>query len=180
MSGKSSVLDGVFVATSFSRRAFGRVMWLVLGVSFISSYTAEASTPGTQDQTSSTFLQDLPKDQMLVRELMRLDAELALSRLQKGLSNASQESLQASSIERHQGGSHSNPKLVAIYGVGKQLLVEVSWLGQSYVFLKGKAEPVGRNSAVALRLKSLSPRCATFQEKEQRFELCLNSTDHGD
>ena len=159
---------------------FGRLMSLVIGVSFMSSHTAEASTPDRQDQAPAILQHDLPKDQMLVRELMRLDAELALSRLQKTLSNASKETQQVSSRERNQGEGRSDPRLVAIYGVGQQLLAEVSWYGQSYVFLKGRAGPVGRNSAVTLRLKSLNPRCATFEEKEQRFELCLNLTDHGD
>lgn len=179
MSGRSSVADGVLEVMGLSQRVVEQLMYMLVGVFFMLSNTAEASPQSNKDPASSPFQQALGKDQMLVRELMRLDAEMALSRLQKGFSNGSQETPQAVPTDQIQGRSRSDPRLVAIYGVGQQLLAEVSWEGQSYVFLKGKAAPVGRNAAVTLRLKSLNSRCATLQEKDQRFELCLNTTDQG-
>ncbi len=129
------------------------------------------------DSTPPVVQNDLLGDQMLVRELMRLDAEQAAQRLRKGVSPSSPGIVPVPAGPARGVASQQRPSLQAIYGVGQRLLAEVTWQGQSYVYLKGQALPPGRKAdASTLRLKSISARCVALQGPDRLFELCLGAS----
>ena len=110
---------------------------------------------------------------------MRLDAEQAALRLRKGTSSAAGDTVMTPTPQLRGDSGQLRPKLQAIYGVGQRLLAEVSWQGQSYIYLKGQALPAGRKAdASTLRLKSISARCIALQGPDRLFESCLGSAGH--
>lgn len=112
-------------------------------------------------------------DQMSVRELMRIETDLALGRARKSLRNLDKKS---------QGAEEESPvsrsgslKLVGIYGVGKKLLAEVEIGAQAYVYMRGHALPVGmKASASSYKLRGISGSCVQLERKEEAHTLCLS------
>ena len=137
------------------------------------------SLPSPATVQAASVQNELLGDQMLVRELMRLDAEQAALRLRKGTSSAAGGTVMTPTPQLRGDSGQLRPKLQAIYGVGQRLLAEVSWQGQSYIYLKGQALPAGRKAdASTLRLKSISARCIALQGPDRLFESCLGSAGH--
>lgn len=137
------------------------------------------SLPLPPASQAASVQNELLGDQMLVRELMRLDAEQAALRLRKGTSSAAGGAVMTPMPQVRGGSGQPRPKLQAIYGVGQRLLAEVSWQGQSYIYLKGQTLPAGRKAdASTLRLKSISARCIALQGPDRLFESCLGAADH--
>lgn len=115
---------------------------------------------------------DLAAEQMSVRELMRLDTERALKTAKHSL--------------RNEGGAHADVesgaryaasgalKLIAIYGVGKKLLAEVTVGMQPYVYMRGQSLPVGvKASPSAYMLRGISGSCIQLERKDEAHTLCL-------
>lgn len=178
MNGRSSRHGLGVCDASAQGRTMSSVMFTVLCVTSVVVSPALAAGPTRHSDENPAFHQELLQDQLSVRELMRLDAEQALQRLRKGGASPSPV-LSPSQLPDSQRHSRLPPRLVAIYGVGNRLLAEITWKGQSYVYLKGQPSPVGRNSHASLRLQTLSSRCATLRDDEQRFELCLGHSGSG-
>ena len=160
-------------------RVVAAVLLVALGAVSPSCAAAERSSDRVspfQGHTPVGAGNDLLGDQLLVRELMRLDAEQAAQRLRKGVSSSGAAVLPVAAESATVAAAQQRPVLQAIYGVGQRLVAEVLWQGQSYIYLKGQSLPAGRKAdAVTLRLKSISARCIALQGPERLFELCLGS-----
>lgn len=154
-----------------------RLCWLMLvaipGVAAASSPVEQAPTAEQLPPVTDTG--HLADDQMLVRELMRAEAALALrlmrdervpvSRAQEGRPLAPDRAL--SQVTR--------PVLQGIYGVGKRLLAEVQWQGETYIYLNGRALPVGRVAdANTYLLHAIQSRCVQLARADTRVTLCLD------
>lgn len=109
---------------------------------------------------------------MSVRELMRLDTALALSQSKSKLQGLGKPSAQ----DRHSSlAAKGGLKLVAVYGVGKKLLAEVAVGPHPYVYMNGRALPVGvKTSATAYRLRSITGSCVHLERNDESHTLCLN------
>jgi hypothetical protein len=110
--------------------------------------------------------------QMSVRELMRLDADLALkhqrSRLRK--ENPGGEIAEAAAGQANNGSL----RLVAIYGVGRNLLAEVMIGVRPHVFLRGKALAVGAKAGPSeYLLRGISGSCVHLERQQESHTLCL-------
>jgi len=115
---------------------------------------------------------DLEADQMSVRELMLLDSALAASRAKSGLDGGPRSGSEAVRAPV-QGAAIT---LVAIYGVGKDLMAEVRAGSQSYLYVRGRALPVGlKSSASAPLLRGISGSCVHLERHEEPHTLCLHS-----
>ena len=65
--------------------------------------------------------------------------------------------------------------LVAIYGVGKKLLAEVTVGTQQYVYMRGQALPVGvKANSSAYLLRGISGSCVQLERKDEAHTLCLH------
>ncbi|WP_143705468.1 hypothetical protein [Pollutimonas subterranea] len=115
----------------------------------------------------------LAAQQMSVRELMRIETDLALGRARKSLRN---DDKRAQGSEGESPVSRSGPlKLVGIYGVGKKLLAEVEIGAQAYVYMRGHAFPVGmKASAASYQLRGISGSCVQLERKDEAHTLCLS------
>ncbi|SHG84075.1 hypothetical protein SAMN04488135_101398 [Pollutimonas bauzanensis] len=123
-------------------------------------------------QAAAALADDPAAEQMAVRELMRLDTELALSQAKKALRSEGLAGPGAAdgSLHTHDGGL----KLVAIYGVGKKLLAEVLVGSQPRVYMRGQALPVGvKADPDAYRLRGISGSCVQLERKGEAHTLCL-------
>lgn len=111
-------------------------------------------------------------EQLSVRELMRLDTALALSQSKSKLEGRKPVALQ----ESHRLlAPDEGLKLVAIYGVGKKLLAEVSVGTHPYVYMYGRALPVGlKSSAAAYRLRAMTSSCVELERNDESHRLCLH------
>lgn len=70
-----------------------------------------------------------------------------------------------------------NLALKAMYGVGQNILAEVSFNGSSYLYLRGQVWPIGDETGKSqLRLLSMSSRCILLAHKEQQHNLCVIPT----
>ncbi|MGB3290366.1 MAG: hypothetical protein WBA83_13930 [Burkholderiaceae bacterium] len=110
---------------------------------------------------------------MSVRELMRLDADLALTQLKGRMSR------EGMATEAAQVGAASAAggalKLVAIYGVGRKLLAEVMIGTRPYVYLHGKALAVGAKAGPAeYLLRGISGSCVHLERQQEAHTLCLH------
>ncbi len=113
------------------------------------------------------------REQMSVRELMRLDTALALSQSKSKLKERGKP---AALQESHPLVTQDEAlKLIAIYGVGKKLLAEVSVGSHPYVYMHGRALPVGlKNSTAAYRLRAITGSCVQLERNDESHTLCLH------
>jgi hypothetical protein len=116
---------------------------------------------------------ELMLEQISVRELMRLDTALAISQSKNKLDGQGKP---AALQESHRLlTQHEDLKLIAIYGVGKKLLAEVSVGAHPYVYMHGRALPVGlKSSAVAYRLRAMTSSCVQLERNDESHTLCLH------
>lgn len=115
----------------------------------------------------------LAAEQMSVRELMRMETDLALERARTALRKRDDRSQDTAGESRiaHSGSL----KLVGIYGVGKKLLAEVEIGKHAHVYMRGQAFPVGtKGSPSAYRLREISGSCIQLERKEEAHTLCLS------
>ena len=64
--------------------------------------------------------------------------------------------------------------LHAMYGVGKQRVLELALNGQHYVFLPNQIWPLGDSmGATQLRFIAADQRCASFSYKDQPVQACI-------
>ena len=117
---------------------------------------------------------ELAADQVSVRELMRLDTELALT-LARGRSSAKQ--VDASAAKRVPRSMAGEPRLNAIYGVGRNLMAEVVLDHVTYLYRQGLALPVGvaPGNDVYL-LTRISSSCVSLERSDASHELCMKTT----
>lgn len=109
---------------------------------------------------------------MAVRELMRLDTELALSASRSRLTDADKRSETALALSDQPGGQL---KLVAIYGVGKRLLAEVLVGSQPYVYMRGQPLPIGaKPGSRVYKLGGISGSCVQLERQDEAHTLCLH------
>ncbi len=109
---------------------------------------------------------------MAVRELMRLDTELALSASRSRLADAGKRSESALALSDQPSGQL---KLVAIYGVGKRLLAEVLVGSQPYVYLRGQPLPIGaKPDSRVYKLGGISGSCVQLERQHEAHTLCLH------
>jgi hypothetical protein len=110
--------------------------------------------------------------QMSVRELMRLDADLALKHLRARMhkENPDGEAVEAAAGQAGNGAL----RLVAIYGVGRKLLAEVMIGVRPHVFLRGKALAVGAKAGPSeYMLRGISGTCVHLERQQESHTLCL-------
>ncbi len=111
--------------------------------------------------------------QMSVRELMRLDAELALKHLKNRMrkEHPGTEAIEA-------GAELANSaalRLVAIYGVGRNLLAEVMIGPRPHIYLRGKALAVGAKAGPSeYLLRGISGSCVHLERRQEAHTLCLH------
>lgn len=111
-------------------------------------------------------------DQVSVRELMRLDTEQALT-LARARSSASNH-LASQNTQRVSRSMSGDPRLAAIYGVGRQLMAEVLLDHVVYVYRRGQALPVGIAPGDDVYvLKSISTSCIELKKQDDLHHLCL-------
>ncbi len=115
----------------------------------------------------------LAAEQMSVRELMRIETDLALSQARRTLRK---EDKRTEDKEGDSRISRSGPlKLVGIYGVGKKLLAEVEIGAQPHVYMRGHAFPVGmKASSSSYKLRGISGSCVQLERKDEAHTLCLS------
>lgn len=120
----------------------------------------------------------LSGQQVTVRELMQLDAELALesARRRRGLGAEPGSPRVAKERPAGAGGAMSDElKLLGIYGVGQRLFAEIRSGRQRYLYLRGQPHPVGHAAAHdGYRLKSLAGSCVRLLRSDEETELCLS------
>ncbi|MDS1141891.1 hypothetical protein RE432_15725 [Pusillimonas sp. SM2304] len=110
---------------------------------------------------------------MSVRELMRLDTDLALAQARNRLRQ------QRGRPDQPEAGAmparHGNLKLVALYGVGKKLLAEVAIGGQAHVYMRGQPLAVGAKAGPSTYLlRGMSGSCVHLERGGEAHTLCLN------
>ena len=117
----------------------------------------------------------LASEQMSVRELMRIETDLALSQARKTLRK---DDKKTEAMEGDSRISRSGPlKLIGIYGVGKKLLAEVEIGAQPHVYMRGHAFPVGMEaSPSSYKLLGISGSCVQLERKDEAHTLCLPHT----
>ncbi|MDR4124924.1 hypothetical protein [Yanghanlia caeni] len=116
--------------------------------------------------------------QVTVRELMRLDTELALEAARRRLGrNERAASEPAARLPHTLADAHEleAPRLVGIYGVGQRLFAEVHVGGQRLLYVKGHPLPIGYEAATdAYRLRSLAGHCVLLERGDDETRLCLS------
>jgi len=111
----------------------------------------------------------LAATQVTVRELLKLDSDMALRRLREsnrpGALMTNQSTLQA---------EEGRPTLVAIYGVGPRLLAQIHINGERYVYMRGQPFAIGRHlDQSPYMLKHLSGSCVQLERSGEEHTLCL-------
>jgi len=119
-------------------------------------------------ETPAAETDELASEQMSVRELMRLETDQALRRMRAAAGPAPGNA--------GQGGQTAGARLVAIYGVGRNLMAEVRVDGQTLLFMRGRPEAVGPGKAHAMRLLDISGRCVEVSMQGRRESLCADPT----
>lgn len=111
-------------------------------------------------------------DQMSVRELMQQDTELALTLARQRSSGVRGTGVQPPQrVARPMTGE---PRLAAIYGVGRQLMAEVVLDQVIYLYRHGQALPVGVAPADDVYLlKKITPSCIDLKNAGASHHLCL-------
>lgn len=116
---------------------------------------------------------DLARDQISVRELMRLDTALALSQTKDKLHSRHKATPAADS--QGMPAQSGSLRLVAIYGVGNKLLAEVHIGSKPHVYVRGKALPVGVSaSPAAFQLRGITGSCIQLERRDEAHTLCLH------
>jgi len=111
--------------------------------------------------------------QVTVRELMRLESELALDNARRRRQSPGAAPAAAGSVAP-KPGENENLRLVGIYGVGKRLFAEVRSAANSYLFLNGHNLPIGHVAASdTYRLKQLAGSCVRLERGGKETVLCL-------
>lgn len=115
----------------------------------------------------------LISDQLSVRELMRLDTEQALT-LARARSSTPDQPASDRNTRRVSRNMNGDPRLAAIYGVGRQLMAEVVLDHVIYLYRRGQALPVGvaPGDDVYL-LQSISTSCIELKKSDTSHHLCL-------
>ncbi|TAM90671.1 MAG: hypothetical protein EPN41_01085 [Candidimonas sp.] len=113
------------------------------------------------------------QDGATVRELVRVETQLALHRARQRLRDVA-------------GGETSTPtaasfgvepRLLAIFGVGGKLLAQVKQGERLFVYRRGRALPIGMRDtpeAPVFRLVGLSNTCVELDREGISLTLCLN------
>jgi hypothetical protein len=112
-------------------------------------------------------------DAMSVRELMRLETQLALRQARQRTRAA--EGKGGRAVEA--GVPGPDLELLAIYGVGSRLLAQVRHGGLTLVYMRGSALPVGFKGTPeqpVFRLTGLSGTCVELTRESVSRTLCLN------
>lgn len=117
---------------------------------------------------------DLAADQVSVRELMRLDTEhaLTLARQRAGVKQSA--ILPAKRVSRSMTGE---PRLSAIYGVGRNLLAEVVLDDVIYLYRKGQTLPIGVAPGDEVYLLTrISSSCVSLKRSDASHKLCMKAS----
>ncbi|MFV0284011.1 MAG: hypothetical protein ACK5JE_09500 [Castellaniella sp.] len=103
-----------------------------------------------------------------VRELMQLDLREA------------QQTASGSSASRQRTGPESlarpvlEPRLVALYGVGRALMAEVQVGRRAYLYVRGQAWPAGHvGDRGVYQLRGMNGGCVQLERGKDRHSLCL-------
>ncbi len=73
-------------------------------------------------------------------------------------------------------GAGARPRLVAMYGVGRNLMAEVQVGARAFLYLRGQALPVGHaGDAAVYRLRDMNGACVQLERGEDRHSLCLRA-----
>lgn len=117
----------------------------------------------------------LESEQQTVRELMRLENDLAIAaarqRKTEGVAGGRQ---RAAGSDFAASNSPEALRLVGIYGVGKRLFAEVRSGSRAFLFLNGQPWPVGHvKGGENYRLKELAGRCVRLERHDEETVLCL-------
>lgn len=114
----------------------------------------------------------LTDDQVSVRELMQLDTRQALT-----LARARFSELNPAMPEepgRIARSMSAEPRLSAIYGVGRHLMAEVLLDQTLFLYRRGQALPVGvAPGDNVYMLKSITTSCVELQKPDALHHLCL-------
>lgn len=112
-------------------------------------------------QASAEPYDELSDIQLSVRELMHWETQQALAQVSP--SATAREPLQGVRLGSNSPGVNESPKLLAIYGVGRKLLAEVSIGAETLIFLKGHPVPVGYKAGAApYRLAKWDGHCISL------------------
>lgn len=66
------------------------------------------------------------------------------------------------------------PRLVAMYGVGRTLMAEVQVGRRAYLYVRGQAWPAGHaGDRGVYRLRGMNGACVQLERGEDRHSLCL-------
>lgn len=150
---------------------------LLLPLALASRMVAATPAPTPPAHENST-VPGLAQEQLTVRELMRLEAEMALerARAQRERGNAAA-SRGGGGV---QAGGHARsltsdaPRLVGIYGVGRRLFAEVRSGPRGFLFLNGHSLPLGHAGGDDVyRLKELAGACVRLARQNEETLLCL-------
>lgn len=108
-------------------------------------------------------------EQETVRELLRRDIQQALRSTARPTSMDRGPGSAARPIE-----SATRPRLVALYGVGRQLMAEVRIGTQTLVYVRGHPFPIGHGAdATVYRLREMKGRCVQLERAHEQESLCL-------
>ncbi len=105
-----------------------------------------------------------------VRELLRRD-------LQEALRPApARGGVPAARASQPADASAAQPRLVAMYGVGRRLMAEVQVGGRAFLYVRGQALPVGHaGDSAVYRLREMNGACVRLERGAQRHALCLRA-----
>lgn len=108
-------------------------------------------------------------EQETVRELLRRDIQQAI---RSTAPQASKVNATGSSVRPIE--SVARPRLVALYGVGRQLMAEVQIGVRTLIYVRGHPFPIGHGAdASAYRLRSMKGRCVQLERAHEQETLCL-------
>lgn len=134
-----------------------------------------------QASDAELFDQSLLNDQLSVRELMRLEMAEALEAARQKRLIQRQKSKSSGWVGPKTGSNQDSedalgsPKLLAIYGVGKQLWAEVKVGTKTLLFKHDQAVPIGfKPGNTPYRLQSISTRCVSLSVEGEQKEYCLS------
>jgi len=139
----------------------------ILGLCVLLSLAAWARADSVADA--------LAAEQLSVRDLMRLDTELALRQARKKLDALEG---QSRAPRNELALPASEPRLIAIYGVGAKLLAEVRVGDENHVYLRGHPFPVGsgKRQEGLYVLQAMDGRCVKLQREGEARRLCLSGS----
>lgn len=130
--------------------------------------------PAAADTARSSTL---TADQLTVRDLMQLDAELALEAARRRRLAGASDGAPGSTPRVDQTGAARAAalRLIGIYGVGKRLFAEVRAGENGLLFMKGQPNPIGYgNDPDGYRLRALEGRCIHLVRHAEETRLCLS------